>query len=220
MKKTKDKPTKSLEHLAPQVRINSKQLTDEEKKHRNYHIYIKPNFTLILTLMMEGYTQEQIMNYLGIGKASWYKYRKEIPEFNEFILLGRMRLMNRIEQSAYDLALGQATSRTVKTKEVYNPDTGEFEPEERQVEVKQDKASEKMIQYVLGRLSQKWKGSDEQDNNEDNKVIQSISALIDTLMETNDEPFEETTQDDQKGGQIQEGNGDSTGADSADEMDF
>lgn len=177
----KEKPVRTpVEEFVNQIEVCF-EVEEDEKKFEKYYQYVKPNLKVISTMLSEGYTEKDVYTMLGLSKSSWYKYKSSFEELREIVMYGRIRLISDIETSMFDSALGKKRIRKVKTKETYNPETGEFIPEQREVIEEDLPMSEKMAQYVLRRLSKGWNVTEEPEDNETKKVIESIGSLIDKI---------------------------------------
>lgn len=71
-----------------------------------YDTIIKPRFDDILKWLRNGATEKQIINNLGINSDTFYKYKKEMPEFSELLKKGKESLVEQLRGALIKKALG------------------------------------------------------------------------------------------------------------------
>ena len=71
-----------------------------------------------------GLTDKQIVENMGIGRATFYKWLREYPEFAEAIKKARIQTNIEIENSMIDLACGKNFVEEIKS--VLDPKTGQI----------------------------------------------------------------------------------------------
>ena len=88
-----------------------------------YETTIKPRFNEISEWLRNGATEKQVYENLGIGKDAFYKYKREMPEFNELIKKGRETLVKQLRGALVKKAFGFQYVETKKIK--YTDENGE-----------------------------------------------------------------------------------------------
>ena len=81
-----------------------------------YETTIKPRFNEISEWLRNGATEKQVYENLGIGKDAFYKYKREMPEFNELIKKGRKTLVKQLRGALVKKAFGFQYVETKKIK--------------------------------------------------------------------------------------------------------
>lgn len=73
-----------------------------------------------------GLYESQIYKNLGVGKTTWEKYKKELPELMTILKGGVKSQVEIVENSGYKLATGYnyVEQEVVKGKEIYYDDRG------------------------------------------------------------------------------------------------
>lgn len=76
--------------------------------------------------LKDGLYEKQMYNNLNVGKTTWEKYKKELPELASILKSGIKSQVEEVENSAYKLATGYnyIEQEVVKGKEVYYDDRG------------------------------------------------------------------------------------------------
>ena len=78
-----------------------------------YETRIKPYMRYIAQMRIDGYTHDDIAKFLRVGNATYYKHKAEIEGFSDTLKDSEEDLVEQIEASMYQLALGK-----VKTTDV------------------------------------------------------------------------------------------------------
>lgn len=71
-----------------------------------YDTIIKPRFDDVLKWLRNGATEKQIIKNLGINSDTFYKYKKEMPEFSELLKKGKESLVEQLRGALIKKALG------------------------------------------------------------------------------------------------------------------
>ena len=71
-----------------------------------YDTIIKPRFDDVLKWLRNGATEKQIIQNLGINSDTFYKYKKEMPEFSEHLKKGKESLVEQLRGALIKKALG------------------------------------------------------------------------------------------------------------------
>lgn len=75
-------------------------------KFTKYDTHVLPRLSEIKDWIIEGYTNEEISEKLGINPDTWYRYLREKEVLSEFVALGRSVLNAKVENSLYRLCTG------------------------------------------------------------------------------------------------------------------
>ncbi len=70
-----------------------------------YEEHIKPYFSKIIGWRRQGKSEEWIYARLGICKTTWYKYKKQYPEFRKICVQGKEELILALENSLFEEAI-------------------------------------------------------------------------------------------------------------------
>lgn len=97
-----------------------------EKRGRKdaYETKIKPRFEEIRNWLINGASNDNIIQNLGISKDTFYKHLKEKNEFSDLLKNGRIAIVAELRSSLIKKALGFDYTET-KIIEREDPDTGE-----------------------------------------------------------------------------------------------
>ena len=71
-----------------------------------YDTIIKPRFDDVLKWLRNGATEKQVIKNLGINSDTFYKYKKEMPEFSELLKKGKESLVEQLRGALIKKALG------------------------------------------------------------------------------------------------------------------
>ena len=82
-----------------------------------YETHVVPRFEEIREWCAKGYTEAEMYKILGIGKDTWYKYKREHVEFADILKTGKVDADDLVEQALYKNAMGYFyTEETVTNK--------------------------------------------------------------------------------------------------------
>lgn len=97
-----------------------------EKRGRKdaYETKIKPRFEEIREWLINGASNDNIINNLGIHKDTFYKYVNEKTEFSELLKNGRIAIVAQLRSALIKKAMGFEYQES-KIIEKEDPDTGE-----------------------------------------------------------------------------------------------
>lgn len=87
-----------------------------------YESHIKPNFDFILGCLRSGHTEISIAKRIGVGKDTWFLYKKTRPEFFALIKEGGQDSTALVVNKLYQRATGYDYTET--TEEVQKTSTG------------------------------------------------------------------------------------------------
>lgn len=148
---------------------------------------IRPNWHYIRTLLIDGHTEAQVAEAIGISRATWNKWKKQRSDFREHINTSRMKLVSELEDSLYRRALGIESETTTIIKQYYNKYTGEWIDQERQISINENRANNTTLIAALKYLSPGWRkaltNQPDEEKDDINEVIDSIGTLIDKIRE-------------------------------------
>lgn len=68
--------------------------------------YIISKLEEIKKLIKEGYSEKEIIDYLGIASSTYYKYKSELTELSECIIDSRTKAIEELENITYKTAMG------------------------------------------------------------------------------------------------------------------
>lgn len=74
-------------------------------RDNKYFTHVKPRFEEIKNLV-NSLSEDQIAKYLGVGKTSWYSYKKKYQEFNDLIFNSKCIFINNLKNKLYERANG------------------------------------------------------------------------------------------------------------------
>jgi hypothetical protein len=111
-------------------------------------------------LCEEGMTDKELARFFGVNKTTIYDWQFAHPEFAEAIKLGKEPANDRLERTAYEVAMGYSTTLT-ETKILRDKDGNEFASVvEREVVIP---PNADMLRWMLkNRRPEKWKDKTEQ----------------------------------------------------------
>jgi hypothetical protein len=143
-----------------------------------YETRIKPNLKLIHTLRENGHSHEEIIEMLNIAKSTYYKHKREIEEFSHSLKNGDVELLEKLEHSLYDRALG-------KVKKVVISTTVDHRGNETKTERIEDvPPSDVALFFALTNLKgDKWKHKQENTNSFNPEDLKEVKTFTDTFIE-------------------------------------
>lgn len=144
-----------------------------------YKKRIEPFLDTIADLKKSGKSDDYISKLLGISRKSFFTHKSKVDEFYTLYNESKNTLINQLETTLYDLALGRAKKRTVTVKKT---PSGEYDSEEEKIEyLPPDKIS---LFFALTNLAgDKWQHKREiMNTNED--AIEAIKELSNTINES------------------------------------
>jgi transcriptional regulator with XRE-family HTH domain len=146
-----------------------------------YETYVLPYLERIPKMKKQGMTDDQIAEKLGIGRSSMMEYKKKYPDFTNAFKIGKMELIEDLEDTLYRKALGKIKVKKVKR---YIEDINGVKKqkiEETEEEIPPDTAS---IVFSLKNLDPiRWRDTRVYEGLENNKleITEDINKLIDAL---------------------------------------
>lgn len=104
--------SRNLPAVIPQPAPDPEQ-TDRWGRYTSF----KPEYIEIARVMCEGgATNQELADHFGINRSTIYDWRNNIPEFAEVLKLGKALADDRMERTAYELAVGYTTTVTETIK--------------------------------------------------------------------------------------------------------
>lgn len=156
-------------------------------KNNYYENRVKKNWNLIRSLLIEGLTEAQVANSVGVALSTWNQYKVKYPEFRRHIDTSRRVLIADLEASLFQRALGVSEEKVIVIKQQYNKYSDEWIDIERQVTRTENKTNNTLIIAALKFLSEEWRRSltnnVEEDREDITDVIESIGTLIEKIKE-------------------------------------
>ena len=143
-----------------------------------YDARIKPNLKLIHTLRENGHSHEEVIEMLNISKTAYYKHKREIEEFTHSLKNNDAILLEKLEHSLYDRALG-------KVKKVVISTTVDHRGNETKTERVEDvPPSDVALFFALTNLKgDKWKHKQENTNSFNPEDLKEVKTFTDTFIE-------------------------------------
>lgn len=158
----------------------SKKAPKKNGRPNVYDTRIAPYLDLIAQLKADGKTDEYIYKLLGVSKTAFYAHKSVIDEFTHSYKNGDDALLDEIENSLYDLALGKAKKRTVTIRK---DGEGNIIGEDEKIEhLPPDKVAAFFV--LTNRRADEWKHKQETVIDTNTDTIDAIKELSDTLNET------------------------------------
>lgn len=143
-----------------------------------YKSRIEPYLDLITDLKAQGKDDEYIFKLLNVSSRTYYTHKSIIDEFSQSYKKGQDRLLDSLEATLYELALGKATKKTVKTK---TGAYGELISTDEVIEyLPPDKIA---LFFAMTNISDKWKHKQEVSTNNNIDTINAIKELSETIDE-------------------------------------
>lgn len=152
----------------------SELIKGQKSKRKNiYNTRIEPNLELIHSLRSKDFTHEAIIGMLGIASSTYYKYKAEIDAFSETIKKANDDLVEKVEATMYDLAMGKVKT----TKEEYKFIDGEEVLVKRTIDqLSPDKVAQFFI--LTNRAGDKWKHKQEISNDFNLEITPSFNEVL------------------------------------------
>jgi len=70
-----------------------------------YESHVQPYLDLIKSMRIDGHTEEQIHNHLGLGHNAWNNYKNTHEELREALKISKHGLISKLEQTLFQQAL-------------------------------------------------------------------------------------------------------------------
>lgn len=145
-----------------------------------YKTRIEPYLDIIADLRSKGRTDEFIADMLGITRKTFFTHRSKVDEFLHAYRNADEVLLQNIENSLYDLALGKAIKRTITRR---TGALGELISQDEKIEhLPPDKVAAFFV--LTNRKGDEWRNKQEITNTTPDETIEAIRELTDTLNET------------------------------------
>lgn len=136
-----------------------------------YDSDVKPRLLEIEAWCRDGYTDEMMYTKLGISKDSFYKYKREYPEFVDVLKRGKEVIDTMVENALLKRALGYTYDEVTKERHV-DPETKEIilvESKKVTKEVQPDTTAQ--IYWLNNRKPKEWRNKQEVINNNINTEV-------------------------------------------------
>lgn len=139
-----------------------------------YEEKVKPHKRAIIAMRESGIDYTEIAKLLNVARSTLFKHRNEFEDLSDSTKKGDSQLIDKLEATLYDLALGRV--KTTKTKIIYNPDNTIRHKEITEEQLSPDRVA---VFFALTNLApDKWKHKNE-------------ITLPDNVMESDMEQFDE-----------------------------
>lgn len=145
-----------------------------------YKTRIEPFIDVIADLRAKGRTDEFIADLLGISRKTFFTHKSKVDDFLHAYKNADDILLNNIENSLFDLALGKATKRTVTIRK--DADGNVTSQEERIEHLPPDKIAAFFV--LTNRKADEWKHRQETTVETNTEAISAIQELTDTINES------------------------------------
>jgi len=76
-----------------------------KERMTKYKTHIEPFLDTVQSMRIDGYTERDIHNHLGVGHNAWNKYKKEHPELQDVLRVSKKELVSKLEDVLYNKAL-------------------------------------------------------------------------------------------------------------------
>lgn len=158
----------------------SKKTPKKNGRPNLYDTRIAPYLDLIARLKAEGKDDKYIYTLLNVSQRTFYTHKSVIDEFSQSYKNGTDDLLDEIENSLYDLALGKATKRTTIIRK--DADGQVTSQEERVEQLPPDKIAAFFV--LTNRRNDEWKHRNESTVKTSDDTINAIKELTDTINES------------------------------------
>ena len=78
----------------------------EKRGRKTKKDYILSKLDTIKKLSQKGFSEEEIIKFLGVASSTFYKYKSELKELSEALLDGRGKAIEELENMTYKTAMG------------------------------------------------------------------------------------------------------------------
>ena len=140
-----------------------------------YESHVLPNLELIKNWCMDGDTDKTIAEKLHISQESFYKYKREFPEFSDVLKEGKEIIDYQVENKLLQRAMGYTYTEVRIDKDENGKETRRTETVK---EVVPDTTAQ--IFWLKNRKQQQWR--DKQEINSTNKTIIKFSSEDEALL--------------------------------------
>lgn len=147
-----------------------------------YFTNVEPRLEAIKMWRRDGQTEENIAKLLDVGYSTFMFYKTKYPELVEALKVSSEDLIATLERTLFQVALGNITTTDTKViKDIANDGTVKIREE---TFTKQIPPSTTALIFSLKNLaSRKWSDGqyNQEDNNKDKEIIESIGILVDDI---------------------------------------
>ena len=114
-----------------------------------YFTHVEPKLELIEGWAMDGLTDEQIANKLGIGTSSFYDYKNKYSEFSEALKKGKDIIDYQVEKALLNKALKGDTTAIIFWLKNRRPDKWRDRKEHSEIDIAQKELELKTKKLML-----------------------------------------------------------------------
>ena len=114
-----------------------------------YFTHVEPKLELIEGWAMDGLTDEQIANKLGIGTSSFYDYKNKYSEFSESLKKGKDIIDYQVEKALLNKALKGDTTAIIFWLKNRRPDKWRDRKEHSEIDIAQKELELKTKKLML-----------------------------------------------------------------------
>lgn len=149
----------------------------------DYESQVKPKIKFIKSLVRDGFSQEDITEFLGISKDTFYTYKKKHKEFSD--CLTKENIIDEVEQTYINRLLG----RYKATKQVFERQVDKETGETAMVLTREEKYEVPFndgayTRYLAVMRPEKWAIA--KDDNALDAIVSAISKAVETNRGEND----------------------------------
>jgi len=159
-----------------------------EKRGRKgkFYTHVEPYLKRIPKMKHQGMTDAQIAFKLGVAEHTFSRYKGKHPQLKQALSTGRMQLIEDLEETLYQRALGKCVTTKTKTSTTYDSNGNAVGSYTETIE-DQVVPSDRAIIFALKNLkSDQWTDVQQViDNTRDNQtkeVVDAIKSFSDQLM--------------------------------------
>lgn len=158
----------------------SKKTPKKNGRPNLYKTRIEPYLDIIADLRAKGRTDQFIADMLGITRKTFFTHKSKVDEFLHVYQNADEVLLDEIENSLFELALGKATKRTMITRK--DADGNITSQEERVEQLPPDKIAAFFV--LTNRRNDEWKHRNESTVKTSDDTINAIKELTDVINES------------------------------------
>ena len=144
-----------------------------------YETHVKPKLALITVWSRNGCIEEQIWKKLGVGKDSFYLYKREHQELFDALKLGKEDADDMVEAALYKRAMGYEYEEAEES-ESYNPETGQT-TKTRTITKHLVADTTAQIFWLKNRRKDKWRNNEKQEITISTDAVTAHNDLLLTL---------------------------------------
>lgn len=165
---------------------NNKPAQKKRGRKSKWETHVKPYLDRIPKLKHQGLTDEQISFKLGVAVATFSKYKLQYKELKDVLSTSRMELIEDLEETLYQRALGLCKTTKTKSSTTYDSNGNEVGSYSETTEDQVAPSDRALIFALKNMKSDHWTDVQQViDNTRDNQtkeVVDAIKSFSDQLM--------------------------------------